>query len=152
MRAQSCPTLWDPTDCSLPGSSPWYSPDEKTGMDCHFLLQGIFLTQRSNCLLLHWQADSLLLTDLAQLDELHLQAKEELDLIFTERQGHIWKSGQVSWDQRVHSFQVTPLLIFSKNGLYFGKEKEALSRQDLYQKPPWEQVPSLQVQKCWFEK
>ena len=65
-------------------------------MDCHFLLQGIFLTQRSNCLLLHWQADSLLLTDLAQLDELHLQAKEELDLIFTERQGHIWKSGQVS--------------------------------------------------------
>ena len=46
--AQSCPTLCDPTDCSLPGSS----------------LHGIFLTQGLNpCLLclLPWQAGSLLL-------------------------------------------------------------------------------------------
>ena len=28
-------------------------------MGCHFLLQGIFLTQESNLCLLHWQADSL---------------------------------------------------------------------------------------------
>ena len=28
-------------------------------MGCHFLLQGIFLTQGSNLRLLHWQADSL---------------------------------------------------------------------------------------------
>ena len=28
-------------------------------MGCHFLLQGIFLTQRSNLGLLHWQTDSL---------------------------------------------------------------------------------------------
>ena len=30
-----------------------------TGMGCHFLLQGMFLTQGSNMSLLHWQADSL---------------------------------------------------------------------------------------------
>ena len=29
------------------------------GVSCHFLLQGIFLTQGSNLHLLHWQADSL---------------------------------------------------------------------------------------------
>ena len=38
------------------------SPGKSTGVGCHFLLQGIFLTQGSNlCLLhfLHWQAGSL---------------------------------------------------------------------------------------------
>ena len=41
---------------------PWNSPSKNTGVDCHFLLQGIFPTQGLNtCLqyLLHWQADSL---------------------------------------------------------------------------------------------
>ena len=41
---------------------PWGSPGKNTGLGCHALLQGIFLTQESNpCLLhlLHWQADSL---------------------------------------------------------------------------------------------
>ena len=41
---------------------PWNSPGKNTGVGCHFLLQGIFLTQESNlCLLhlLHWQMDSL---------------------------------------------------------------------------------------------
>ena len=40
---------------------PWNSPDKKTGVGCHFFLQGIFLTQGSNphCLrcrqiLYHW--------------------------------------------------------------------------------------------------
>ena len=32
---------------------------QNTGEGCHFLLQGIFLTQGSNPGLLHWQADSL---------------------------------------------------------------------------------------------
>ena len=34
-------------------------PGENTGVGCHFLLQGIFLTQGSNQHLLHWQVDSL---------------------------------------------------------------------------------------------
>ena len=40
----------------------WDSPGRNTGVGCHTLLQGIFLTQGSNlCLLclLHWQVDSL---------------------------------------------------------------------------------------------
>ena len=35
---------------------PWDSPGKDTGVGCHFLLQGIFLTQGSNPGLLHcWQ-------------------------------------------------------------------------------------------------
>ena len=43
---------------------PWDSPSKNTGMGRHFLLQGIFLTQRPKLYLLcllHWQAGSLLL-------------------------------------------------------------------------------------------
>ena len=51
---QSCPTLCDPMGCSLPGSSsPWDFPGNSTGVDCHFLLQGIFPTQGLNPGLLH---------------------------------------------------------------------------------------------------
>ena len=41
---------------------PWDSPGKNTGVGCHALLQGIFLTQGSNLhffRLLHWQAGSL---------------------------------------------------------------------------------------------
>ena len=61
--AQLSPTLCNPMDCSLPGSSVHgNSPGKITGVGCHFLLQGIFPSQGMNlCLLhlLHWQADSL---------------------------------------------------------------------------------------------
>ena len=47
--AQSCPTLCDPMDCSLPGSSlHGDSPGKNTGVDCHALLQGILPVQGSN--------------------------------------------------------------------------------------------------------
>ena len=37
---QSCPTLYDPTDGSPPGSPrPWDSQGKNTGVGCHFLLQ-----------------------------------------------------------------------------------------------------------------
>ena len=39
--------------------SPWDSSGKSIGVGCHFLLQGIFLTQGLNLHLLHWQADSL---------------------------------------------------------------------------------------------
>ena len=42
--AQLCPTLWDPHRLY----SPWNSSGQNTGMDSHFLLQGIFPTQGSN--------------------------------------------------------------------------------------------------------
>ena len=42
----SSPALCNPMDCILPSSSVHGdSPDKNTGMGCHFLLQGIFLTQ-----------------------------------------------------------------------------------------------------------
>ena len=37
---------------------------KNTGVGCHFLLQGIFLDQRLNLCLLHWQVDSLPLSPL----------------------------------------------------------------------------------------
>ena len=47
----------DHMDCSPPGS--WGSPGKNNGVGCHFLLQGIFLTQAPNSHPLHWQVDSL---------------------------------------------------------------------------------------------
>ena len=46
---------------------PWDFPGKNTGVGCHFLLQGIFLTQGLNLgllYLLHWQVDSLQLRDM----------------------------------------------------------------------------------------
>ena len=52
--AQSCPTLCDRMDCSLPGSSVHgASPGKNTRMVCLALLQGIFPTQGLNQALLH---------------------------------------------------------------------------------------------------
>ena len=46
--------LCDPMDCSPLGSSyPWDFPGKNIGVGCHFLLQGIFLTQGVNLGLLH---------------------------------------------------------------------------------------------------
>ena len=45
----------------------WDSPGKNTGVGCHFLLQGIFLTQGSNpshLCLLNWRVDSLQLHNL----------------------------------------------------------------------------------------
>ena len=39
---QSCPTLYDPIDGSPPRlRHPWDSPGKNTGVDCHFLIQGV---------------------------------------------------------------------------------------------------------------
>ena len=44
------------------GSSVHGISQKNTRLGYHFLLQGIFLIQRSNLHLLHWQVDSLLLS------------------------------------------------------------------------------------------
>ena len=46
--AQSCPTLYDPMDCSLPGFSALGISHKNTRVGYHFLLQGIFQTQGLN--------------------------------------------------------------------------------------------------------
>ena len=60
---QSCPALYDPMNCSSPGSSVHgISSGKNTGVGCHVLLQGIFPTQGLNphlLCLLHWQVGSL---------------------------------------------------------------------------------------------
>ena len=45
---QSCSALCDLMDYSPPGSSVQDFPSKNTGVGCHALLQGIFLTQGSN--------------------------------------------------------------------------------------------------------
>ena len=66
---QLCPTLCNSMDCSPPGSSSVQGdpPGKNTGLGCHTLLQGIFLTQGSTphlLHLLHWQVWSLPLAHL----------------------------------------------------------------------------------------
>ena len=56
-----------PTDCSPPGSSVHGGFSGKNiGVHCHFLPQGIFPTQGLNPCLLHWWANSLLLSYLGK--------------------------------------------------------------------------------------
>ena len=63
---QSCLTLCSPMHCGLWPTRllcPWDSPGKNIGVGCHFLFQGIFLTQESNphlLLLLHWQSGYLM--------------------------------------------------------------------------------------------
>ena len=60
MHAKSSPTLLRPYGLYPTRLlCPWDFPGKNTGVGCHFLLQGIFLTQGSNLRLLHWQAASL---------------------------------------------------------------------------------------------
>ena len=58
---QSCLTLWDPMDCSPPGSSV-HGIFQARILEWVAILQRTFLTQGSNLhllCLLHWQAGSL---------------------------------------------------------------------------------------------
>ena len=60
---QSCPTLQPYGLQPFRFLCPWDSPDKNTGVRCHALLQGIFLTQGSHLgllCLLHWQMSSLI--------------------------------------------------------------------------------------------
>ena len=73
---QSCLTLCDPMDHSPSRLlCPWDSPGKHTGMGCHALLQGIFLTQGSNPRLLHllWQTGSLPLAPTEKSPHLSLE-------------------------------------------------------------------------------
>ena len=65
---QSCPTLFDHMDCGLLGF--FVQGILQASIECHFLLQGLFLTQGWNlCLqhLLHWKVDSLPMSHLRSL-------------------------------------------------------------------------------------
>ena len=75
--------LCNPVDCSPPGSPVMDFPGKNTGVGCHFLLQGIFLTQWPNLYLLHilhWQVDSF--TDLATRETPHGWVNKKQLLLF----------------------------------------------------------------------
>ena len=60
VKSLSCVQLSKPMDRNMPGSSVYGGYQARnTGVDCHFLLQGIFPDQGSNLCLLHWLAGSL---------------------------------------------------------------------------------------------
>ena len=67
---------------------PWNFPGKNTGVGCHFLLQGIFLTQGSNSHLLHllhWQAGSLPLSHLgSHVAKDYLNVKKAFELTSEE--------------------------------------------------------------------
>ena len=61
---------------------PWDSPGKNTGVDCHSLLQGIFLTQGSNphlLSLLHCQVDS---SPLSHFRKRYIQKKKKTFFTF----------------------------------------------------------------------
>ena len=60
LGSQPCPTLCNPMDCRLPGSSIHVIfPDTDIGLGCPVLLQGIFPTHGLKLCLLYWQGGSL---------------------------------------------------------------------------------------------
>ena len=114
-QSPSCVWLRNPMACSLPGSSvhgnfqarilEWLTENNKimwnnypsmkknnlkknTGVDRHFLLQGIFPTQESNLWLLHWQADSLPLSHLRSSHEAIMWVLYNYKSVTPESQTH----------------------------------------------------------------
>ena len=63
---------------------PWSFPGKNIGVGCHFLFQGILLTQGSNprlLHLLHWQADSLPLKNIQRI-MLNGKISQSLEVIY----------------------------------------------------------------------
>ena len=86
---QSCPTLWDPMDCSLPSSSVHgIFPGKSTGMGCHFLLQGIVLTQGMNQGLPHCRQAQLILKQRDYPGGPNLMAEVFLTVLTISRKKH----------------------------------------------------------------
>ena len=100
MCAQSCLTLCNPMDHRL--LCPWDQPDKNAGVGCHLLLQGIFLTQRSNLHLLlplPWQAGSLPLSHLGGQFADSMKSLKIPMVLFTKIEKSILK---LVWNYRRH--------------------------------------------------
>ena len=62
----------------------WDFPGKNTLVGCHFLLQGIFLTQESNSHLLHWEAGS----SISQQGSTVLHTENSKDCTYTHTHTH----------------------------------------------------------------
>ena len=72
---------------------PWNFPRKYTGVDFHFLLPGIFLTQGLNLHVLHplhWQVDSLPLCSFRHLPSGIIQALSEIKILFPKCSSEQW--------------------------------------------------------------
>ena len=86
--AQLCLTLCGPSGtAACQASLSMEFSFKNIGAGCHFLLQGIFLSQGSNPYLLHWQADSLTTEQPGQPFRLYNNPPEYQVWIFGSRQG-----------------------------------------------------------------
>ena len=65
-------SFWTPWTVATRLLCPWDFPGKTTGVGCHFLLWGIFLTQGSNSPFLLWQVDSLPVSHKRSLWECYL--------------------------------------------------------------------------------
>ena len=87
---------------------PWDFPGKNTGVGCHFLLQGIFLTQGSNFHLLHWQSDSLLLCHLGS------PWTTALSKGYHKQMGFSFKEQNTNWEGKmfpvVHTWATHPTI------------------------------------------
>ena len=81
-------------------------PGKNTGVGCHALLQGIFPTQGSNLCLLHWQADSSLLSQLSR--EAHWQIGMTVCKIKLFEEGGMLLWRPRTWAQ-IHTLAIEPL-------------------------------------------
>lgn len=80
-RVQLCDTM----DCSPPRLCPWDSPDKNLELGCYFLLQEIFQPRiQTHICLLHWQADSSLLSH----QESPCSSLHTLKISFTKEKTH----------------------------------------------------------------
>ena len=91
---------------------PWDSPGRNTGVSCHALLQGIFLTQGSNlCLLclLHWQAGSVPLTLPGKPSIQWVCSKSESSLLFLGNVSLEYLVGASSQEGGPKALEMSPL-------------------------------------------
>ena len=92
---------------------PWSSPGKNTGVSCHFILPGVFLTQGSNPCLLHWQTDSLPLSHqgspklygLFLKSWKHSEANTVLSSYWSDIPGRLWT--QSKWAKPLPSGMLT---------------------------------------------
>ena len=96
---------------------PWDFPGKNTGVGCHFLLQGILLTQGLNLRLLHflhWQADSLHCTTWEAQEVQQEWKKQMIRMMWSELKWQKWKSHCILVAHILFNseFQVYPTFIF----------------------------------------
>ena len=128
MHAQSFSPVWHfVAPCTTPYPArllcPWDFPSKNTGVGCHFLLQGIFLTQGLNWhlpVLFRWQADSVVtLSHRGSPVSLYVQEKIQTSFFFLficlsfKNKNHICLRRTWWFDVPIHSEMITTVKLIN---------------------------------------